>query len=362
MSDEIYLTVVVPIRNEEHCIRETLDALAAQDYPQRRYELVVVDGRSTDATRDVVTSFVRERPDVNVRMMDNPGRLSSRARNIGIHAARGQLIGIIDGHVHVPNDKLFANMERLKEENGALCLARPAPLLTPYGKEGTAFWIAVARKSWLAHSRNSYIYSEHEGFVDPVSSGFAYDRSLFDRVGYFDETFDAAEDVEFHYRLKEAGIEAYTSPDLTINSCSRESYRALFRQMTRYGIGRARLVRKHPRAFTKETLIPPTIFLYFACLPLAAVSCLWLPWVALAYALGLMAYCAILCGSGLGAAHGRGRPIHGLAVALAIWTTHVGLGLGFVRTFFSPNYLLFRRRRHDDHGRPIAKVEETVSV
>ena len=43
-----------------------------------------------------------------------------------------------------------------------------------------------------------------------MSSGFAYDREVFDRVGYFDETFDAAEDVEFHHRLKGAGIEAYT--------------------------------------------------------------------------------------------------------------------------------------------------------
>jgi glycosyltransferase involved in cell wall biosynthesis len=360
VSDPIYLSIVIPIRNEQEHICKTLEALVGQDYPRTRYELLVVDGRSTDDTRELVSDFIRRHPEVNIHLLDNPGRLSSRARNIGIRAARGQLTGVIDGHVHVPNDKLFANMERLKEENGALCLARPAPLLTPPGKKGAAFWIAMARRSWLAHSRNSYIYSGHQGFVDPVSSGFAYDRSVFDRVGYFDETFDAAEDVEFHYRLKEAGIEAYASPDLTINSYSRESYRALFRQMTRYGIGRARLLRKHPQAFTKETLIPPAIFLFFACLPAAAGSCLWLPWATLVYVLGLTAYFAILCGSGLVAVQSGSRPIHGLAVAFAIWTTHMGLGWGFIRAAFSPVHLLPNRARHDDGLGSVAPPRKTA--
>ncbi len=108
-----------------------LEALMAQDYPRERYEVIVVDGRSTDGTREIVEGLIRENPAVNVRLLDNPGRLSSRARNIGVRAARGRLIAVIDGHVFVPNDQLFAAMERLKEGHGALCLARPAPLLAP---------------------------------------------------------------------------------------------------------------------------------------------------------------------------------------------------------------------------------------
>ena len=234
-----YLTIVVPVRNEEQFIGDTLSMLAEQDYPRDRFEVVVVDGMSIDRTRDVVREFVVAHRTINLRLLENPGWLSSRGRNIGIRAARGRLIAVIDGHVHIPNNGLFQAMEDLAERSGALCLARPAPLLVSSIRAGTPYWIGVARGSWIAHSAHSYIYSDFEGFVDPRSSGFAYDREVFSRVGYFDESFDAAEDVEFHYRLQAAGIQAYTSNRLTINSYPRSTIGGLFRQMMRYGLGRA---------------------------------------------------------------------------------------------------------------------------
>jgi len=333
-SDSPYITVVLPVRNEERFLRETLEALAGQDYPTDRYELIVVDGRSTDRTCDVAEDFIRRHPQVGIRLLDNPGQLSSRGRNIGVRAARGRLIAVIDGHVHLPNDQLFAVMERLKEEHGALCLARPAPLLVPGIENGMPLWIALARKSWLAHSRQSYIYGDYEGFVDPVSSGFAYDRDVFDRVGYFDETFDAAEDVEFHHRLKRAGIQAYTSSALTIYSYPRPTLIGLFRQMTRYGVGRARLIRKHPEAFTKETLIPAAVFLFFAALPVAACCAMWSATLGLAYTALFLLYWLLALSAGIAAARQHHRVLPGMLVALAICVTHLGLGWGFLKTFF----------------------------
>ena len=335
----IYLTVVLPVRNEEAHLLTTLEALADQDYPKERYELLVVDGRSTDGTRRVVERFIREHPDVNARLLDNPGLLSSRARNIGVCTAKGQLIAVIDAHVHIPNDQLFATMERLKERHQALCWARPAPLLVPGLDQGMPFWIALARKSWLAHSRDSYIYSDYEGLVDPVSSGFAYERSVFERVGYFDEAFDAAEDVEFHHRLKQVGIQAYTSPELTIYSYPRATLRGLFQQMTRYGVGRARLVRKHRDAFTKEVLIPPAVFLLFATFPLIMVLACWVPLLGYVYVGVLAAYWLILSATGFRIALARKQFLPGLFIAMAIWTTHMGVGWGFLKAAPLPRRL-----------------------
>lgn len=338
MTSEIYLTVVVPIRNEEVHIGATLDALASQDYPRGRYEILVVDGQSTDGTTAVVEEFIRGHPEVNVTLMNNPGLWSSRARNIGIRVARGQLIAVIDGHVHVPNGQLFVSMERLQLTHQAACLARPAPLLATTEIEGMSYWIAAARGSWLAHSRSSYIYSDYEGFVDPISSSFAYRRDVFDRVGYFDESFDAAEDCEFHHRVKTAGIRAYTSPALTIYSFPRKTLSSLFRQMVRYGIGRACLVRKHPDALTKETLIPPSILLFFSMLPAVLVVAWWFPLLACCYAAAALAYGAILCATGFACAVRRGRFLPSFHVAAAIGTTHVGLGWGFLKTIIRPRH------------------------
>ena len=330
-----YLSIVIPIRNEERFIVETLKSLIEQDYPRDRFELLVVDGRSTDNTRSVVERVIKDNPEATVRLLDNKGFLSSRARNVGIRAAEGKLIAVIDGHVHIPDRYLFQNMERLKEDNKALCLSRPAPLDVPGLTRGAPYWIAVARKCWLGHSTKSFIYSAYEGYVDPVTAGFAYDRSVFDTVGYFDESFDAAEDVEFHYRLKKAGILAYTSPTLLIYSYPRESLSALFRQQTRYGDGRARLVKKHPESFTKETLVPVGIFCMTVLTPFAL---LLLPIIALPsiFVISIcLLYASILFATGVFESLKHGHIIQAFYIALAVWTTHFGLGWGFTKTWVS---------------------------
>lgn len=331
-----YLSIVIPIRNEEKFIADTLKSMIEQDYPRDRFELLVVDGRSTDSTRSVVERLIRDNSDTVIRLLDNPGLLSSRARNVGIRAAEGQLIAVIDGHVHIPDRYLFQNMERLKENNNnALCLSRPAPLDVPGLTGGAPFWIAVARKSWLGHSTKSFIYSEFEGFVDPMSAGFAYDRSVFDIVGYFDETFDAAEDVEFHYRLKKAGIKAFTAPSLMIYSYPRESLGALFRQQTRYGEGRARLVKKHPESFTKETLVPVGIFCMTVLTPFALLLLPIMSMPSFVVINIFLLYFAIICITGLFEALKRRHVIQAFYIALAVWITHFGLGWGFSKTWVS---------------------------
>ncbi len=333
------LTILVPVRNEARFIAATLDALASQDFPRDEYEILVVDGRSEDSTREIVTEWIAAHPEVQARLLDNPGRLSSRGRNVGVQAARGRWIAVIDGHVHVPCDQLFAAMRRLADEHDPLCLARPAPLDAPGLKDGPGLWIAAARKSPLAHSRHSYIYSDYKGFVDPVSSGFAYRADVFRRVGLFDESFDAAEDVEFHHRLRQAGVLAYTSPELLIYSYPRETLPSLFRQVTRYGEGRARLVRKHPEAFTKETLVPAAVFLLFALAPVSALLAWW--WRPAAAHLGaVVAYMivALLVASLQPAV--RGRLIPSLYAAAAIGVVHCGLGWGFLATIAKPRSML----------------------
>jgi succinoglycan biosynthesis protein ExoA len=330
----VYLSIIIPVRNEERYITDTLNMLISQGYPKERFELLIVDGRSTDNTRQTVERFISGHRDVSIRLLDNPGYLSSKARNIGIREAKGKLIGVIDGHVYIPNGQLFSSMESLKEKNNALCLARPAPLDVPDLKEGVPYWIAIARKTWLGHSQNSYIYSDFEGFVNPMSSGFAYDRSVFEKVGYFDESFDAAEDVEFHFRLKQAGIMAYTSQGLLIYSYPRKSLSSLFHQQVRYGVGRARLVRKHIGGLTKETPIPALIFLFFAVLPLVALLSIRFPVIGITYGTLVVLCCLILLITGIKEAMSRERFFPGFLIAAAIWVTHMGLGWGFLKTIF----------------------------
>ena len=91
-----FISVIVPVRNEEKFIGDTLEQLLNQHYDPARFEVLVADGGSTDDTPAVVGAMRREYP--NLRLLDNPRRWSSAGRNVAVRAARGDLVLLVDGH------------------------------------------------------------------------------------------------------------------------------------------------------------------------------------------------------------------------------------------------------------------------
>src|ERR1700736_1335821 len=94
-----FISVVVPVRNEARFIRRTLEQLLNQNYAPDRFEVIVSDGASTDATVAIVRDMQAHYS--NLRTVDNPGRWSSAGRNAAIRAARGEMVVIVDGHCEV---------------------------------------------------------------------------------------------------------------------------------------------------------------------------------------------------------------------------------------------------------------------
>src|SRR5437762_10374827 len=102
------VTVIVPVRNEAKCIERTLTKLASQEYPSACFEIIVADGRSTDATATIVGQVQERFP--NIRLIDNPKRLSSAARNLGVRHGRGDYFIVIDGHCDIDDTAYLRKM------------------------------------------------------------------------------------------------------------------------------------------------------------------------------------------------------------------------------------------------------------
>ncbi|MDR2346397.1 MAG: glycosyltransferase family 2 protein [Planctomycetaceae bacterium] len=243
-----FISVVIPVRNESRHISRVLDSLIVQRYPAEKFEIIVVDGCSTDSTRELVDEYVVKYSD-RVCLFTNEKRLSSAARNIGVLHSRGDIILIIDGHCIIENVDMFERINVSFEESGADCLGRPQPLEM---KNATLLqWaIAICRRSRLGHHPDSYIYSDRGGFTPAISVAVVYKSDIFKQVGLFDENFDACEDVELNYRIDAAKLRCYFEPSIAVRYVPRAAFSSLGVQMFRYACGRVRLYRKHSDTFS----------------------------------------------------------------------------------------------------------------
>ncbi len=338
--EALLITVIMPVRNEAKHIERTLAQLVEQDYDRQRFEIIVVDGQSSDGTPERVAKFAERYK--NVRLYTNPRRLGSAARNIALRHARGDVVVIVDGHCELEDNRYLAKLASAFDRSGADCIGRPQPLDVA-GATALQRAIAAARSSRLGHHPDSYIYSSREGFVPAKSVAVAYRRSVFEQLGPFDERFDACEDVEFNHRIDRAGLRCYFTPDAAVHYAPRDSLGGLFRQLVRYGRGRVRLFRKHRDAFSWG-MMPPAILV--GGLVVGLVPCLFSSAAVAAYVVAVAVYAITISLSAAAIAfrNGNGRLLP--SVSLVLVTIHVACGTGVLR-----EAILGTRMRPDTVGR-----------
>jgi len=276
------VSIIVAMRNEEEFIERCLDSLATQDYPHELLEVLVIDGRSSDRSREIV-SAVRERVP-HLQLLDNEKRVSPTAFNIGIRETRGDVVTIISAHCYLAPDYVSRCVEYL-HHTGADCVGGP---IETVGENSTARAIALAMSSPFGVGDAFFRYSEQEQYVDTLAFG-AYRRDVFERVGLFDEELVGSEDDEFNYRLRSQGGKLFLTPAIRSFYYGRSSLRDLCSQYFSYGLGKVRVMRRHPGQIRLRHLIPS---LFVLGLFVSAALGLLSPWFALLF--GVFAGCYLL--------------------------------------------------------------------
>lgn len=340
-SDHLPLiSIVIPVRNEAAHIEEVLDALLAQEYPPDRMEILVIDGHSTDETREKVAPYVeRSREDGRSRIFlyENPDHLSSAARSIGVERMNGDVFLLVDGHCLIESPHMLAAVAEAFEDETVDCLGRPQPL-EMRGANLMQHAIAAARRSPLGHHPDSFIYSGQARIVPAISVAVAYRKRVFDLVGGFDKSFDAAEDVEFNHRCDRAGLRCLFEPRIAVHYVPRRSLVGLFRQLARYGRGRIRLLRKHRDTFSLKSLLPALFVLGLLLGPIPGLFYRPL-WIVYAAVLGLYLLIVLFESVRLGCVlRDRRLPF---VLPFVFPVIHIGSGWGLLTEIFRPG----RRRK-----------------
>lgn len=322
-SDRPWVSVIVPCRNEARWIASCLQSIIANDYPKDRLEVLVVDGMSDDGTRDAVEAEAARHP--WIRMLDNPHRITPAALNVGIVAARGEVIVRMDAHNEYPPDYI-SSLVRWLEESGAdnvggSWVTRPAneTVLARAIAAGLSHPVGVGN----AHYR---IGTPEPRWVDTVPFG-CYRRAVFDRIGLFDEELVRNQDDEFNLRLKKSGGRILLVPQIASSYVARDSLRKVGRMMYQYGYFKPLVIRKIGAVMTVRQIVPAAFLLAVA---FSAMAAAFHPAGVVLLAAILTAYGATIAAVSLALAVRR-RAGWPLATAMVFPVLHVAYGLGFLK-------------------------------
>ena len=268
-NSKLLISVVVPCRNERGYIVECLESILGNDDASGQLEVLVVDGQSEDGTRDVLEEYSQRRP--QLRWLDNPARTAPAALNIGIRHSRGDIIMRMDAHCRYP-DNYISSLVTWLDRSGAdnvggvwrilpgsdsmIARAIAAALSDPFGAGNAHYRIGTGVARW----------------VDTVPFG-CYRRSVFDRIGLFDEELIRNQDDEFNQRLLRNGGRILLVPDVTIDYYARDSIRKVARMHYQYGYFKPLAAQKARRVGTLRQVIPATFLISLV------VTLLLMPWV-----------------------------------------------------------------------------------
>jgi glycosyltransferase involved in cell wall biosynthesis len=219
------VSVVIPCRDEAGTIEACIKSLIADDYPWDRLEILVVDGKSSDGTQQVVKQLAQEYP--FVRLLDNPGRITPIGLNVGIRAASGDIIVIASAHARYGERYVSRSVAALRA-GGAECVGGTMAAV-PSGSGMIAEAIAVALSHRFGVGNSKYRISSRPGYVDTVAYG-AYRSEVFRRIGLFDERLVRNQDIELNARLRKAGGRIYMTPEMHSDYYCRSNLRELSRQ------------------------------------------------------------------------------------------------------------------------------------
>ena len=337
------VTVILAVRDEARHICRALDGVRLQDWPRAQLEILVVDGRSQDRTRELVEHAAKRDP--RVRLLDNPAGFVAQGLNVGLAAARGQVVVRVDGHCRIVPDHLRRCVVALRAGH-AECVGGP---VVARGDAPLAKAIALAMSTVFGVGGASFRCARDRREVEHLPFG-AWRREVFAWLGGFDETLIRNQDDEFSDRLRQAGGRILMLPELCTEYYSRATLTGLWKQYHGYGFWKVRVIAKRGGwPSSPRHLVPAAFVLAMSVSAVLAGIGAW-PIAGVVPAL----YATFLLGATLETRLSV-RTNEAWLLPAALGVMHTAYGVGFLRALFDGGAL-------DPVGSPAPATEAPPST
>lgn len=218
----MFVSVIIPVFNDQERLRLCLEALERQTYPRQCYEIIVVDNASVEDIKDVVNEFSQ----VKYAFEPQPG--SYAARNKGISQAKGEVIAFTDSDCIPDVDWIQQGVNRLQSIDNCGLVAGRIDLFFRNPEHPTA--VEIYESIEMNFSQEENIEKSHFG----VTANLFTFKHVIDKVGCFNCTLKSGGDREWGQRVFEAGYQQIYANDVLISHPARHSFSQLRKRVARF--------------------------------------------------------------------------------------------------------------------------------
>lgn len=247
------VSFIVVALNAASTIGMLLDCLKRQTYPHELIEVILVDGHSTDTTKAEMLKFQeKEKGFWEIKVLDNPKRTLPCGWNVALGIAQGDALLRVDAHVTIPDsfiERSVSNLLRGEDISGGKVTSVPAD---------DSKWSAVlneAENSMFGGGFAAFRRTKTAGYFNTVAFAI-YRKSVFDKVGKYNEALPRTEDNEMHYRMRQAGYRFYYDPEIVSYRKTRADLKKLIKQKALNGYWIGRTLGIEPRCFSLHHFVP----------------------------------------------------------------------------------------------------------
>lgn len=234
-----FVTIMVPVFNEEKTLTRTIESLLALSYPKNKFEILIIDDGSTDNTKKIMESFTHH-PCIRALYKENGGKYT--ALNYGLEHARGEIIGCLDADSYVEPDALLHIVDGFRDENVMSVI--PAIKI---GEAKTILQHTQAVEYILSLFMRKAVSLLDAVFVTPGPFSF-FRKEVFDIVGPYKHAHNT-EDLEICLRMQERHMKIINAHHAVVYTISPATLKALYKQRVRWTYGFLRNIKDYYRSF-----------------------------------------------------------------------------------------------------------------
>lgn len=265
-ENNIIVSVIIPVFNEERYIKNCIDSLLYQDYPIENMEWIFVDGCSYDNTVSIIKDFKKKYPKL-IKLLNNPNKTVPYAMNIGIKASVGKYIIRLDAHSEYANDYISKSVYYLETTDadnvGGVAETR--------GRGFVGSTIALMLSSKFGVGNSQFRTNGKSGYVDTVPFG-AFRREVFDKYGFYDERLTRNQDNEMNYRIRKNSGKIYMSEDISFVYYCRDSIKGIADMALKNGKWNIITMKLCPGSMGLRHFIPFVFLLSLIIMPILSMA------------------------------------------------------------------------------------------